>query len=541
MIRRLSVIYAIVLSSVASSNIVSAQEAADSILSDFDIFVEYLKDTHPDPFTAFGGRALFYNKVSDMRASLKSNPSLTKSVLADSLASLTTRLGDGHTIVYIGNSDNNVDMYGVGHIYQSEDSLFLMSLHKDNAYLLGARISKIGGTDVDKAIKGAMSKTVSENRFGPLGRCGINFKSKSEWQNMFGSLDDNVNFEIISVSGDTTNYTMPLRPSSELNSFDYARLPENISLPKGLFQYKLIDSDKRVMMLSVPTIAARENFEYCYNHGVDFVNWMRSLYGYLGRQALVDTLEAINGFPSFYENFKNMLSAMKKDSVSYLIIDLRGNGGGWTPIVKPTLMLLYGDKYVKSTRDEHELYIQRISPLFLKKYNMSIDEYNKEQGTNLKINDYSISRAAIFPDDSIAYYRNEMIDGFMLPETDKSFLKDLKGEPLYEPERVFVVTDAGTFSAAFHYAFFLKRVGAEVVGVTSSQAPNTFMEATYFTLPYTGIIGSISNSQQILMSLGDPRCKEFTPDFPINYSTYRKYGFNLDTPISFIVEMLESD
>lgn len=540
MIRRLYVLCAIATSSIILSCRISAKEIADSILSDFDVFIEHLTDTHPDPYTAFGGRALFFSKVSDMRASLKSNPTLSKSVLADSLTSLTSKLGDGHTSVYnsLGNN-NNDDLFAVGHISWSQDSIFLLSLHRDNSHLLGARINKIGGVDVDEAIKGAISKTAAENRYGTIGWPG--FKPKSVWQKMFRGLEDDVNLEIISVEGDTADYIMPLRPVSELNSFDYARLPHNPSVPRGLFQYKLVDSDKKVMMISVPTIAARENFEYCYNRGVDFVNWMRGLYGYLGRQAPTDTLEAINGFPSYYEKFKDMLSAMKKDSVPYLIIDLRGNGGGWSPIVKPTLMLLYGDKYVKSTRDEHELYIQRISPLFLKKNNMSIDEYNKEQGTNLKINDYSIGRAAIFPDDSIEYYRNEMIDGFMLPETDKIFLKDLKGQPFYEPERVFVVTDPGTFSAAFHYTFFLKRAGAEVVGVTSSQAPNTFMETTNFTLPYTGIRGSISNSQQILLSPSDPRSKEFTPDFPTDYSIYRKYGFNIDTPISYIIDIIESD
>lgn len=41
------------------------------------------------------------------------------------------------------------------------------------------------------------------------------------------------------------------------------------------------------------------------------------------------------------------------------------------------------------------------------------------------------------------------------------------------PERVYVPTDAGTYSAAFHYAFYLWKMGATIVGVPSSQALNT--------------------------------------------------------------------
>ena len=41
------------------------------------------------------------------------------------------------------------------------------------------------------------------------------------------------------------------------------------------------------------------------------------------------------------------------------------------------------------------------------------------------------------------------------------------------PERVYVLTDAGTYSAAFHYAFYLWKMGATIVGVPSSQALNT--------------------------------------------------------------------
>ena len=49
----------------------------------------------------------------------------------------------------------------------------------------------------------------------------------------------------------------------------------------------------------------------------------------------------------------------------------------------------------------------------------------------------------------------------------KEELRAQKGAPVYAPKQVFVVTDERTFSAAFHYAFMLWKMGATVVGVPS--------------------------------------------------------------------------
>lgn len=52
-----------------STEIPQAPTAVDSVCADFDKFVEYLEETHPDPYTAFGGRPLFFQEVSRVRDS----------------------------------------------------------------------------------------------------------------------------------------------------------------------------------------------------------------------------------------------------------------------------------------------------------------------------------------------------------------------------------------------------------------------------------------------------------------------------------------
>ena len=55
-------------------------------------------------------------------------------------------------------------------------------------------------------------------------------------------------------------------------------------------------------------------------------------------------------------------------------------------------------------------------------------------------------------------------------------------------------------------------MGATIVGTSSSQAPNTYMETTPFVLPNTKLNGSISNSLQLYLPIDDPRAKQLRPD-----------------------------
>ena len=66
-------------------------------------------------------------------------------------------------------------------------------------------------------------------------------------------------------------------------------------------------------------------------------------------------------------------------------------------------------------------------------------------------------------------------------------LRKQQGKALYTPEHIYVITNERTFSAAFHYTFYLWKMGATLVGIPSGQAPNTYMEQTLFRLPYTGM------------------------------------------------------
>lgn len=226
--------------------------------------------------------------------------------------------------------------------------------------------------------------------------------------------------------------------------------------------------------------------------------------------------------PSIAERFGSMLTEMKEAGAQHLIIDLRGNGGGWSPIVYPVLYQLYGDEYL--TTDLGCRYETRLSELYLQKNNATLEGYNEWRGTSYDIGDLMSGDYETAPDVISDSLRNAIIDSYMC--LNKDMLRAQDGESLYRPEHIYVVTNEDTFSAAFHFTYMLWKMGATIVGVPSSQAPNTYMESTPFTLPNTGIQCSVSNAIQRFFPADDPRAKVFWPDWAPTWEDYRRLGFD---------------
>lgn len=81
-------------------------------------------------------------------------------------------------------------------------------------------------------------------------------------------------------------------------------------------------------------------------------------------------------------------------------------------------------------------------------------------------------------------------------------------------------------------------MGAIVAGETSSQAPNCYMEVTPFTLPYSGLSGSVSNTMQEFLPATDPKARELTPDIRLDYEDYLHLGFDSN---SILLHLLSID
>ena len=230
---------------------------------------------------------------------------------------------------------------------------------------------------------------------------------------------------------------------------------------------------------------------------------------------------------------------MKSRNSSYLIIDLRYNAGGMAPLIKPLLYILYGDRYLNFNSDAE--YIVKLSPLYLKKIGFNdIDGYNSSHHSNYKTGDYSFSRFFNdFEAEMPLSKKREIIEsGYYRLGGDYIKKSILIGMP--EPQ-IIVLTSPQTFSAAYHFVYFLKSLGnTTIIGVASRQAGNTFMETTPIELPNTKLRGSVSNSKQILFKSNPESGEILRPDLEMDWQTFKKFNFDANAEVLKAIEMIEN-
>lgn len=510
----------------------------DSIISDFDALVKIIEDTHPDPYTNYGGKVFFHKTANSMRRALETADCLTLQDLYDKSSEFISFLQDGHSYINppaVRNVSSGSDsivlikfMYGGG-------ALIVNAVEKKGAHLIGSRLIGINGIPVEVIADRVAKYYPCENTAGKFGFLSDYFRTVAIYRKLTENSDGTLSFQLKTPEGDTVSYLPSVIPGNAFSGTELARTPQTKEFPSGQLEWRVVDGS---MIFRLSTVLSRENFAYQYANGWDFYGDLKNYYRMSGSEMPSDTLAAINGVPSMSETFMDMLSEMKTQGVRNLVIDLRGNGGGWTPITLPTLYMMYGDRYLDTDMSSH--FFRRVSDLYLEKINTTIEEFNRRNGTLLKTGDYLIPEEM---EDcrSIEDKREGFINSAFCSDEIKTKLRSLNGIPLYQPENVCVVTDNGTFSAAFHYAFYLSRLGAVVAGETSSQAPNCYMETTPFTLPLTGLSGSVSNSMQVFLPGNDSRSKEFTPDIRLNYDEYRDCGFDRNSVLMKLVSLLKKD
>ena len=198
--------------------------------------------------------------------------------------------------------------------------------------------------------------------------------------------------------------------------------------------YQFIDNDKQIMLININSIMARDNFEYMQKQGLkDLYRQIGFYYRDILKQDMpADTLQAIRQLPSLSEVFAHMLKEMKKEASSTLIIDLRNNSGGWTPIVLPTLYQLFGDHFLQTDMDIE--FYRIISPLYMQKLQTNLQDFNQAYETDYAYGDYTFSTDEADTTD-IEQRRTDFIENCMSSVPEE--LRKQQGKALYTPEHIY--------------------------------------------------------------------------------------------------------
>lgn len=506
----------------------------DSLIADFNYLTALLESSHPDPYNGFGGKVFFHKKAYDLKNELSDRP-CTVQEFWDKVMAFLSNIQDSHTYLNSFEPQADDELFLLIRLKGFSEGLIVEMLPRAHQDLLGSTLVGINGKNLNELLSLTAEKYACENLYDRYYKLYSYIPRAKFIKQLFPDVADSVCFTLSTPDKKTVSLKLPLLDAATYRQSETAMLPDSKAYPKEQLTYGFIDDQKQIMMFKVNSIMARDNFEYMYQNGWDFYSQLCNFYNRVLKKAIpADTLKAIRDIPSFSQTFAELLKSMKKEKASDLIIDLRGNGGGWTPITLPTLYQLFGDKYLQT--DMQTKYYRLISPLYLQKIGKTLEEYNIQNGSNYTYGAYAFDEVPHRQPVPIQTLRQQFITHCM--SCEKETLQSLQGSPVYTPEHIYVVTDEKTFSAAFHYAFFLWKMGATLVGVPSRQAPNTYMEQTPFELPYTHLKGSISNAMQIYLPEKDKRAKIFSPDSMPSYEDYKKYGFDRQAEIMFLVDRI---
>lgn len=534
-----SILLLICLSLAAPVRMMEAQEilAADSLVADFDYLIESLETTHPDPYSGFGGKLFFHEQANETRNDLRTRP-CTLQDFWDRATAFLSNMEDGHTTLNGVSPSRGAQRVIPIRFKCIADGLIVRALPGEHEALLGSRLLGVDGKGIEELLAFTRRDYACENLYDQYYWLSLYVRTSPFIERLFPGTADSVSFDLLTPGDERISLRLPF--------VDYPKdgqipgtvsLPDTTSFPDGHLSYGFLDEAGQVMYIRVKTINARDNFEFMYRNGWDFYSQLAYYYrNYMNREIPADTLAAIRELPSFTEVFSGMLRTMREKNAPTLIIDLRGNSGGFTPITLPTLYQMFGDRYLRT--DMGTRYYQLISPLYLRKINMSLEAYNELYRTHYALGDYTFGNGEAGNEETIEATRQSFVDNGM--SSGKEGLRALNGVPIYTPSRLYVLTDEKTFSAAFHYAFYLWKMGATIVGVPSRQAPNTYMEQTPFELPYTHVKGSISNAMQIFLPANDKRAKIFYPDLIPSYDDYRRYHFDQQAELLFLLDSIKN-
>ena len=145
----------------------TAQKAdyeTNKYLKDFDFFVEKLVETHPDPYSAYGGQIEFHRAKQKCREKLKGVASDDEFI--GKINQFISTLEDGHTYIKSPEVVDKNDRYLPIQIKVSEDYLFIQNTTLEFEKHIGKPILAINNLTINELLKKVKKIKPSENISG---------------------------------------------------------------------------------------------------------------------------------------------------------------------------------------------------------------------------------------------------------------------------------------------------------------------------------------------------------------------------------------
>lgn len=505
--------------------------------ADVRFFLRSLEEIHPDPYSAFGGKIEFKRRAREIVSAVP-DTGLTAGELRQLLLPLIIELRDGHTWLAAPAPGEHRQSAAVLPLEFGvvTDGLYVSRAAIGYEDLIGYRLASAGGHPTSELGVEARLLAPSENRYGAARTLSRALSERGRAQRLLRLTDDTLRVRLEAPSGRIAERPLPYEPSETWdwpahNGDAGAGRTGPAADPIG---WSILEPSG-AGYLRLRSIEGREAFEEARGRA-DLPTYLSRYYDlYLGRQAPVDPDSALAGVPCFTETAVELLTAMRERGSRQLIVDVRGNGGGWSSLMIPLYVLLYGRRY--SEFPFPDTWIDSASPQYLELAGWDSTDLARAWGPTYAPGDYRFdTRGAPQGDRTWEEYAASLAPlGCGLAERARR----LEGRPLHAAD-VWVLTDSGTFSAAFHLAYTLWRLGAEVVGTPPAQSGNAYSNVVRVVLPNSGLRGSVSRSVQRLFPDDPLGGRVLMPDHPILWTDLSRFEFSPDAELLYALERMTS-
>lgn len=502
--------------------------------------IRLLDESHPDPYSAFGGRVAFKLAADELMSGLPPE-GIGHSALAERLAEFLARIKDGHTFLQAltPNAPSTILPFRFS---AGPRGLFLSAWNLPALDgLLGARLVSIDGLSEKELLERSSRLRGTENESHARVNLRNELRTLEGMARLFGSAPPaSVTLRLQMPGARAVSVAVALPRATDSAGADgwRARRPvwKQVTQEDQPFRYQFF-AKHRVAYLALDTIMPREAYEMQRASGWgDIRAALDRHYRAQGKAAPEKIEDAIAGIPSLVEIGAKLLEEMKRHQTPYLIVDLENNGGGVTPSAQPLLYQIYGDGFLAAQAQSS--YTTLYSSLYLKKFNTDLETIRRTWHLpELERGDFVTQQFKI---ENAVEARTAWLGGLKaMGVSGAARLERQDGEALYRPAQVVVLSGVDTFSAAFHLLAYFRALGAKVVGLPPGQSPNAFMEITPFQLTESGLSGSISNSAQFFVP-EHPQQRVFAPDFPITDAVLARYGYDAHTALRYALELIRS-
>lgn len=486
------------------------------LLEDARELARIIEDTHPDPYTAGGGRIAFHRRLHQALNAIP-DEGMTKIEFLRLMRPFVAGVGDAHTNFMRGYGVDPRRVDGVPlRLKVIEESLVVVGVERARQGLLGSRLVSVEGLPLSELVARQRRQEGIDNQYHALYVLATRSLASREYlRDLVPEWPDAGRVRVELQRPDGGREVLEMTPPR--GNPAWATPPSRVALP----------------------VPGRSGFQKAFlqppdgGQDIAYIRF-RHMGGYLETREQRDPIISKIVRPSSATaEFRELVTEMKQRGTQTLILDSRGNPGGNSLMSEILVYYIYGKEKLHEMvgvgTGEHGAF--RYSKLyFADRPSESLAAINQGRAVPLVEGDYDFAWSYVSGTPIARRSGSEgeppAVKFFRLSPTFREEYDSGTYSGYYTPRNVIVLCDAGTLSAGFSVVVEFWRLGATTVGTPPAQGPNSYGSAAIFTLRHTGLKGMVPMISAAHFPDDPSKAHVLPVDHLLTYERFASYNFD---------------